>query len=83
MWFFFPKPRLQPKKKKYSAKDKYETGLLICQNKRPFKTKRSAWDFAVNWSKIKGTPMSAYKCRYCKDYHLTSRPGNFPPKNFL
>jgi hypothetical protein len=48
-------------------------------NKKTYRLRRQAWKTALHYYKRFGTKSTAYKCRYCKYYHLTTQFSCAPP----
>lgn len=49
-----------------------------CQRKQTFESMKQANSAARGDSKRYGVKMRAYKCRYCAQFHLTSKPDRKP-----
>lgn len=52
---------------------KWKNGKIACYNKIPYATKDKAESFSKYQKGKFGTITFVYYCRYCKQYHLTTK----------
>jgi hypothetical protein len=61
----------------------YVNGKLVECHKKAYNTRKIAWQNALFFREKFGNTSTAYKCRWCRKYHITTHRDGTPPKELV